>query len=124
MRLVTVLLLLVHLLSATLYAQASSPTNRRKVNTRQSPSGSYEVAVKSPPRLVVGETYYVTATILNMRSRPVAEGPGDPNLQLGRNAQLTILEISNSNWVSVRYTSEDVSVVGYVSKWYLSDKKT
>ncbi len=87
-------------------------------------SEKYRVKVQVPPKLVVGKTYYVAASLLNVRSRPIAEGPGDPNLQLGRNAQVTVVELlPNSNWVLVRHMSEDVSVIGYASQWYLSEKK-
>ncbi|WP_425553189.1 SH3 domain-containing protein [Hymenobacter algoricola] len=56
-----------------------------------------------------------------MRYKPVAKGPVVQ--QFGRNATLTVIEIVKNNWALVRYNNEDVSVGGYVSKWYLSEKK-
>ena len=76
------------------------------------------------PRFLVGDTVFVAASVLNIRRQPRAEGPTDPGLYVIRNVQGTVVALPNRNWALVVFTSEDVSVEGYVSQWYLAKEKT
>jgi hypothetical protein len=80
-------------------------------------------AKDSIPQLVVGRTYYVTASVLYMRDRPAADEPGNPRSILCRNWPVTVLVVPNRNWAFVRYAVEDYAIDSYVSRWYLSEKK-
>ncbi len=72
----------------------------------------------------VGDTVYVATLFLNVRGRPHADGPGDPNLYVGRNKMGTVVALPNRNWALVQFMSEDVGMIGYVSQWYLAKEKT
>lgn len=76
------------------------------------------------PQFAIGDTVYVATRFLNVRALPHADGPGDPKFYVGRNYVGTIIELPNRNWALVRFTSEDVSLEGYVSQWYLAKEKT
>lgn len=80
-------------------------------------------AQDSLPPLVVGRTYFVTASVLYMRPRPAADTPGNPRSILCRNWPVTVLEVTNRNWVFVRHQEEDAIILCYVSRWYLSEQK-
>jgi uncharacterized protein YgiM (DUF1202 family) len=98
-----------------------SATFARGANGRDGLNYSKRISGQAQPKLAVGGIYYVTATFLNLRKQPVAEGP---IVQMfSKNTELKIINIYNKNWVLVSYTSEDVIVEGYVSKWYLFEKK-
>lgn len=70
--------------------------------------------------LRVGATYYVTASILNLRKQPAAIGIAV--YQVEYHTPLRVRELAaNPNWVLVEFTEGDEGVVAYVSRWYLSD---
>lgn len=70
------------------------------------------------PQLTVGDTCYVTARVLNVRSQP--ESNGFIHAQFGRNYQVVVLDLPNRNWIHVQYWNGDVGVTGYVSQGYLA----
>lgn len=74
------------------------------------------------PLFTVGDTVYVAASVLNIRSQPQAKG--FETAYVVRNARGTILALPNRHWARVLFTSEDVGVEGYVSQWYLAKKQT
>jgi hypothetical protein len=96
-----------------LFTQAPLPAQR----------GLPPPALRHAP-LAVGDTVYVVPRFLNIRSRPYADGPGDPKLYVGHNRMGTVVAVPSRNWALVQFWSEDVGIVGYVSQWYLSEKKT
>jgi hypothetical protein len=67
--------------------------------------------------------YFVTASVLYMRARPAADGPGNPRSIILRNQPVIVLAVPNRNWAFVRYQVEDYAIDSYVSRWYLSEKK-
>ena len=70
--------------------------------------------------LRVGATYYVTASLLNLRKQPAASGIAV--YQVEYHTPLRVRELAaNPNWVLVEFTEGDEGVIAYVSRWYLSD---
>ena len=72
----------------------------------------------------MGDTVYVAPLILNLRGHPRADEPGDAFLYVGRNMVGTVVALPNRNWALVRFMSEDVRTLGYVSQWYLAKERT
>ncbi|MGY3087079.1 hypothetical protein ACVWYF_000105 [Hymenobacter sp. UYAg731] len=107
------------LFADAMQAQPVLPNSTQAIH----PSNCVFPAAMQPP-LLAGDTVYVMASLLNIRPRPRADGPGNPLLYIGHNRQGTVVAVPNRNWVLVRFTSEDVGIVGYASQWYLARQKT
>lgn len=83
-------------------------------------------AVPMPPQettvvpLRVDATYYVTASLLNLRKQPAAMGIAV--YQVEYHTPLRVLKLAaNPNWVLVEFIEGDEGVIAYVSRWYLTD---
>ena len=66
--------------------------------------------------LRVGATYYVIASLLNLRKQPAAMGIAV--YQVEYRTSLRVRELAmNPNWVLAEFTEGDKGIVAYVSRW-------
>lgn len=68
--------------------------------------------------LAVGDSCYVTATVVNLRNEPTATSMSICLFKC--NERLKVVEIPNKNWVRVNYYNGDVGVYAYIAARYLA----
>jgi hypothetical protein len=104
--------------------RASSRRSYSRGYSSSSGGSSYASSIKTTrpiTRLAITGDYYITATTLNLRAAPSADA--EVVRVLTRNEVVTVQELTNDNWVKVGVSTTEGTVVGYVSRAYLSENR-